>query len=80
MKKHIINFLAIVIVCCSGSVFGQQLDAVSDIWLKADTDDFVTIQQDAEDYFADKDKGKGSGYKQWKRWEYMNQHQINSGW
>ena len=25
----------------------------------------------AEAYFADKDKGRGSGYKQFKRWEYM---------
>ena len=76
MKKLIINFLALVIIGCSGSVFGQELDAVSDIWLKAQTDDFATIQQEAENYFADKDKGQGSGYKQWKRWEYVNQNRL----
>lgn len=29
------------------------------------------IIDSAEAYFADKDKGRGSGYKQFKRWEYM---------
>ncbi|MEM7186189.1 MAG: T9SS type A sorting domain-containing protein [Bacteroidota bacterium] len=29
------------------------------------------IVEAAETYFADKDKGRGSGYKQFKRWEYM---------
>lgn len=29
------------------------------------------IVQNAEAYFADRDKGRGSGYKQFKRWEYM---------
>ena len=29
------------------------------------------IQQEAEKYFENKYKGKGSGYKQYKRWEYF---------
>ena len=29
------------------------------------------IVEEAEAYFADKDKGRGSGYVQFKRWEYM---------
>ena len=28
------------------------------------------IQSSANEYFKDTDKEKGSGYKQWKRWEY----------
>jgi photosystem II stability/assembly factor-like uncharacterized protein len=28
------------------------------------------IQEEAERYFSDRDKGRGSGYKQFKRWEY----------
>ena len=76
MKKLIISFLALVIIGCSSNVFAQELDAVSDIWLKAQTDDFATIQQQAEEYFADKDQGRGSGYKQWKRWEYVNQNRL----
>ena len=30
----------------------------------------IEIIANAENYFADKDKGKGSGYKQFKRWEH----------
>ncbi len=29
------------------------------------------IQEEAERYFEDREKGRGSGYKQFKRWEYM---------
>lgn len=29
------------------------------------------IQEEAERYFKDRQKGRGSGYKQFKRWEYM---------
>lgn len=76
MKKLIINFLALVIIGYSGSVLGQQLDAVSDIWLNPQTNDFATIQKQAEEYFANNDKGAGTGYKQWKRWEYMNQSRL----
>ena len=35
------------------------------------------IIESAETYFADKDKGRGSGYKQFKRWEYMANRQKN---
>ncbi len=35
------------------------------------------IIENAETYFADKDKGRGSGYKQFKRWEYMAKRLMN---
>jgi len=35
------------------------------------------IVENAETYFADKDKGRGTGYKQFKRWEYMANRQKN---
>ncbi len=38
--------------------------------MKSGTYTVQEIQKDAEVYFANKDKGKGSGYKQYKRWEY----------
>ncbi|MCB2219049.1 MAG: hypothetical protein KQI35_01550 [Bacteroidetes bacterium] len=60
--------------------FGLELltaqDSPYDLWLKSDTKDFKEIQNKVEDYFSDKDKGQGSGYKQWKRWEYMNEHRL----
>jgi len=47
------------------------------IWMEPSTDDFATIQQQAEAWFEGKDQGRGSGYKQWKRWEYLNQHRLS---
>ncbi len=35
------------------------------------------IISEANQYFADKDKGRGSGYKQFKRWEYMAKKMMN---
>lgn len=46
------------------------------IWMEPETDDFATIQQQAEAWFEGKDQGRGTGYKQWKRWEYLNQHRL----
>lgn len=36
------------------------------------------VQILAEEYFADRDKGRGSGYKQYKRWEYRMQRTVNA--
>ena len=47
------------------------------IWMEPSTDDFAAIQQQAEAWFEGKDHGRGSGYKQWKRWEYLNQHRLS---
>jgi photosystem II stability/assembly factor-like uncharacterized protein len=48
-----------------------------DTWLNPGTDDFSTIRQNAQHSFADVDKKqRGSGYKQYKRWEYMQQHRL----
>lgn len=46
------------------------------IWMEPETDDFAAIQQQAEAWFEGRDQGRGSGYKQWKRWEYINQHRL----
>ena len=39
--------------------------------IEAETYTVQEIIDNGEAYFADRDKGKGSGYKQFKRWEYM---------
>lgn len=39
---------------------------------------FSEIVINAERYFTDKDKGRGSGYKQFKRWEYMAERLMNA--
>lgn len=41
------------------------------------THSVAEIVESAETYFVDKDKGRGSGYKQFKRWEYMANRQKN---
>ena len=33
---------------------------------------FYDVQREAEAFFKDKPTGKGTGWKQYKRWEYMN--------
>lgn len=38
---------------------------------------FYEVQKSAEKYFANKDKGRGSGYKHYKRWEYISQKEID---
>ena len=35
------------------------------------------IIENAEEYFADRDKGRGTGYKQFKRWEYNAKRLMN---
>ena len=36
------------------------------------------IQELANAYFIDRDKGRGSGYKQYKRWEYNTERMVNA--
>lgn len=68
------TLLVFGILAC-GYLMGQQNPW--DIWLNPASDDFATIQRDVENYYADKDKMvRGSGYKQWKRWEYLQQDRL----
>ncbi len=41
------------------------------------THSVAEVIESAENYFADKDKGRGTGYKQFKRWEYMAKRLMN---
>lgn len=47
-----------------------------DLWQSPEIKDFKTIQRNVETWFENKDKGKGSGYKHWKRWEYFNMSRL----
>lgn len=38
---------------------------------------FQEIRKEVETYYAGKDKGRGSGYKQFKRWEYFNARRLD---
>ncbi len=89
MKKTIqnISILAILVLSLSFGI-SKNIDAQQigesgtgypfAIWMEPNTDDFASIQQQAEAWFEGKDKDRGSGYKQWKRWEYINQNRLTS--
>ncbi|NVO19246.1 MAG: hypothetical protein HXX13_06065 [Bacteroidetes bacterium] len=72
--KHTSGILLILLLITLKSL-GQQ-DSPSELWLNPGTDDFVKIQGNVESYYSGKSKGQGSGYKQWKRWEYYNQSRL----
>jgi hypothetical protein len=76
MKRKIHYITVILLMLPAICLYGQQ-NPTSDLWLNAGTDDFATIQKNAEQYFDGKEKGRGSGYKQWKRWEYIQQNRLS---
>jgi len=75
MIKRLLQFgLAMMVI--SGVQAQEYLEMI-------DSGDYAVaeIVQNAEAYFADRDKGRGSGYKQFKRWEYMaNRLQDQNGY
>jgi len=75
MKRKILITIIFLIPCF---LYLSAQESATDIWLNSNTNDFKTIQQNAEAYFKNKDKGRGSGYKQWKRWEYINENRLTS--
>ncbi|NNF02334.1 MAG: T9SS type A sorting domain-containing protein [Bacteroidia bacterium] len=74
LKRHIIFS---IIFFFAIAAYGQSQDTRS-MYLDPPTDDFAQIQQMMEQHFEGKDKGRGSGYKQWKRWEYLNSRRLTS--
>ncbi len=40
-----------------------------DLWRNSNTDNFYLVQQKFNEYFTGRDSGRGTGYKQFKRWE-----------
>jgi photosystem II stability/assembly factor-like uncharacterized protein len=78
MKKiRLLTMLVFGILAC-GYLMGQQQNPW-DLWMNPETDDFATIQRNVENYYAGIDKtAQGSGYKQWKRWEYLQHDRLTS--
>lgn len=76
MRKHTYYYITLIafLILCTGSLSGQ--NNVSDLYLNAGTDDFTTIQNTMNQYFEGRDQGRGSGYKQWKRWEYLAERRL----
>lgn len=63
----------IVVFFISSNTFSQEYLLMID----DGTHKVEEVQQSAEAYFQDRPKGKGSGYKQYKRWEYMALRMMN---
>ena len=74
MRKYIYIPLVIFLLLGFGRLSGQT--SVSDLYLNAATSDFATIQNTMNQYFATAGKGQGSGFKQWKRWEYLAERRL----
>jgi hypothetical protein len=69
MKKLIYQLtITTLFLILSTSLSGQD-EKPAAFWNKSKTTDFRTIQSETEGWFEGKDKGQGTGYKQWKRWE-----------
>ena len=75
MKK--IKYILLCISLFGFTIINAQDDKPEAFWTKGIVKDFKRIQAETEAYFKDRDKGKGSGYKQWKRWEYNNQDRLS---
>lgn len=73
----ILSFIAIFMVGCSLTQLHAQ-DYLDLIHNPTESTTLEQVQQLADAYFADRDKGRGSGYKQYKRWEYRIQRMVNS--
>ncbi|MFU8844628.1 MAG: WD40/YVTN/BNR-like repeat-containing protein [Bacteroidales bacterium] len=79
MKKHIFYLILITAVLFHGFALGQTVDEpeYKEMWKNLSPGvTLAEISEKAEAYFADRDQGRGSGYKQWKRWEYKMQNRL----
>src|SRR5687767_1152255 len=72
-RMRILTVCLLLITFC----FTSQAQIYREIIENAKTRNFKEIQRLVENYYRDKDKGKGSGYKQWKRWEYFNSTRLD---
>ena len=78
MKTIYYLFATLIIILLSTQIMSAQDELDSkNIWRDAVGQNFFEIQEQMEEYYTTHAKGKGSGYKQWKRWENFMQDRIN---
>ena len=73
MRSLLWTVLSLLITLSAGA---QQQAVGRYYYLDPSNRDFASIQQVMENYYANSDQGKGSGYKQWKRWEYTQRSRL----
>lgn len=71
----VIGLVSITYMVAVGQPAGQR-SLPWDIWRNPVTTEFAVIQQEAEEWFAGRSKDRGSGYKQWKRWEFSMENRL----
>lgn len=76
MKKFIFTILSAFLFCFSNTISSQELmvDGVPKwfVMMQDPTVNFYQVQKEAEAYFDLHGTGRGTSYKIYKRWEYMN--------
>ena len=55
----------------------NDLEASRTYWIDTEERDFSKIQEKMNTWYEDRDQGRGSGYKQWKRWEYRMKDKLD---
>ncbi len=74
MKHKIIALSVLLIVISIRSIAQVHIEFLEESKSKL----FHEIVQQVEDHYRNRDKGRGSGYKQFKRWEYDHSTRLDS--
>lgn len=77
MKIHSAKYMVLLLIVLPLGTQAQR-NLPWDLWQNPATRDFATIQQNVEAWYSGKDKGKGTGYKHWKRWEEFNRDRLDA--
>ncbi|MEI7897409.1 MAG: 3-coathanger stack domain-containing protein [bacterium] len=75
VQKKITGPLILILLLAFIRLSGQEI-APADLYLNSNTDNFSEIVRTMNNYFEGKSQGQGTGYKQWKRWEYFNKSRL----
>ncbi len=81
MLRALFPVVVVLLLLEGGKISGQFQQSTGQgkpfsIWMEPVTDEFLVIQQEAEAWYEGRDKGRGTGYKQWKRWEYLAERRL----
>ncbi|MEL6536580.1 MAG: 3-coathanger stack domain-containing protein [Bacteroidota bacterium] len=71
------RFLTILLLCLAIQGIGHS-QIYLDIIEQSTTKNFQEIVDQVEAYYQNRDKGRGSGYKQFKRWEYYHSSRLSA--
>ena len=69
LKKNIMKNIIVLLTMLLGGFLNNYAQEYLEM-IESETFSVQEIIDNAEAYFADRDQGKGSGYFQFKRWEY----------